>query len=783
MTEERAALQLFEQAFDLPADERESWLRRQSAPDAVITRALQLLARGTTLGRFLERPVAATLPDPPLRLPDVGERIGAYRLERLIEAGGMGVVYQARRDDDSYQQRVAIKLVQPMHLAGDAGLRKRLIGRFEAERSILAQLQHPNIARILDGGSTASGIPYLVMEYIDGISLIEYCERHDLDVEQRLRMFGKVCEAVQDAHRHLIVHRDLKPDNVLVDSSGEPHLLDFGIAKLLGSERDAHESTALLAMTPAYASPEQLRQQPITTRSDVYSLGVMLYQLVSGQRPYELAGLSPVQAERAVCETEPEPVTRAARRARGRDDPRRTRHAVAADLDRIIAKAMHKDPRRRYGSAQELADDLQRFRSGLPVKAHADTAVYRAGKFLRRHRLASTVATLALAAVLAAAGVAMWQARQARQAAADSAEISQFLIDILARSDPGTTGGEITLGQALDAAAEQIGARFSGRPAMAADIRHAVGYSMLSRYRLDQAQVQLETGLLEAASALGDSHPKTLQLLQAIALLRQYQDRIPEAIDTFREVLHRLEASGQARTSLYVVTHNDLGVLYLNRGDYDNADRHIGRALAGVEHEGVPVTRNEHANILSNLAHTRHGKGDLDQADELYARAAALLDTLFPDGSRDSAILVNNRALLAHERGRRDEAMALLRDSLAMRRRVFHGDHPHIVTALVNIGRQALINEQVDMALEAAREAVAVVDRIPGNVGDERILAWTILVQASARAGLATEAEAAMKQVRRLSAAQADPSPVVLRYIEDSRRALCALDPGHGEDC
>src|SRR5690606_33003671 len=315
---------------------------------------------------------AERAPSAAVSMPAAGDRIGAWCLLHELDAGGMGVVFVAERGDGAYEQRAAVKFVRPDHLL-DMRRRDEIVARFENERRLLARIEHPNVARVLDGGNI-DGMPYLVMEYVDGVALDDWCARHRLGVPARVELFCKVCDGVQAAHAHLIVHRDLKPQNILVGPDGEPRLLDFGIARLLDAEAGSTATrTGLQAMTPAYASPEQMRLEPLTTASDVYSLGVVLYELLSGTRPYSLDGLSPAQSERVVCETGAQALRRALADADLPERERRARLAhIGGDLERIVGKALHKDPARRYDSARALADDLRRCLAGRPVQAHPD---------------------------------------------------------------------------------------------------------------------------------------------------------------------------------------------------------------------------------------------------------------------------------------------------------------------------------------------------------------------------------------------------------------------------
>lgn len=326
-------------------------------------------------------------------LERIGTRIGPYRILREIGRGGMGAVYLAERDDEHYHQRVAIKLIKP-GLGGDLIRR-----RFRNEMQILAELNHPNIARLFDGGQTDEGLPYLVMEYVEGSPINAYCDQHRLSTEQRLKLFCTVCAAVQYAHQHLVIHRDIKPGNILVTGDGVPKLVDFGIAKLLdqGTFGTDLTATAMPFMTPQYASPEQVRGESATTATDVYSLGVVLYELLLGRAPYRLKSHLPHEIAKAICE----------------QDPERPNKHLHGDLDNIVLMAMRKEPERRYATAEQLADDIQRHLTGRPVRARHDTFSYRAGKFVRRQKVAVAAAAIVALTLLAGIIATTWQARVA----------------------------------------------------------------------------------------------------------------------------------------------------------------------------------------------------------------------------------------------------------------------------------------------------------------------------------------------------------------------------------
>jgi serine/threonine-protein kinase len=769
---EAEVLRLLERALDVAAGERNEWLRAQALPPPLLLRLVRLLEAANQADDegFLD--TAAKLPDPD-NFPRIGERVGPFRLTERIDAGGMGVVYRAQRDDLSFQQQVALKLIRPLHLiTADAAFRKQLIERFENERQLLARLDHPNIARILDGGATAAGEPWLAMEYVKGQTLIEYCDTHTLDVRERLRLFLQVCAGVQEAHRHLIVHRDLKPDNILVTAEGQPKLLDFGIARAL--EADARESgpTMITAMTPVYASPEHIRRQSLTTASDVYSLGVVLYQLLTGERPYRLDGLSPAETEHVVCDITPAPLREHLRRA---SEPQRRERItqITADLEQVVARAMHKEPQRRYDTAQALADDINRWLAGHPVLAFPDSASYRAQKFVRRHRLAVSAASLTLLAVFTASTMALWQARQARQVADDMRQMNAFLLDVLKTSDPYDTERELTMSEALDEAAESIDQRFGERPDLSAELRFGLGYSMLSRYRLPQAEQQLQRSLTESRAAFGDDDVRTLRVREGIAFLRQEQGDKEQAEAGFLAVIAQMEQRHLTHDHLYGSTLNDLGNLYLTTEDYTRADTWLQRAKAWFDAHSE-ASADERAGLLSNLAQVADGLGDLNRADVLYRETQQMMETMHPEGHPDLAILLHNRALLYEERADFTGALALHQQSLQMRRRIFHGDHSMIVTGLIGVAQSLARLGQPREALPLAEEAAAMADRVYADTtSDWHPAAWSKLAEVRLANEDVMGAVAALTRADALLAQVSTPTDTVVSNIGKARETIC----------
>src|SRR5436190_7105385 len=430
--------ELFATALQFEPPARDSFLSKACAGDESLCRAVRsLISAHESSGNFLKQSALADVgfvagDEPGRNTPTAGQKIGSYRIIRELGRGGMGAVYLAGRADESFDKKVALKLIK-RGMDSDA-----IIKRFVMERQILANLDHPNIARLIDGGTTEDGLPYFVLEYIEGTTITRYCDEHKLNTTERLKLFRQVCAAVELAHQNLVVHRDLKPSNILVTADGTPKLLDFGIAKLLSADwSPSVEATETMArlLTPEYASPEQLRGLLMTTTSDVYSLGVVLYELLSGHRPFNFSSRSPEEAARMIVASEPvKPsvaITRSVRTlptetenglptpdaiAERRDGSiEKLRRRLGGDLDNILLKALRKESERRYPSVREFSEDLRRHLDGLPVHARPDTLSYRTSKFVTRHKAEVAAAVVVLLVLLSATTVTAWQARVARR--------------------------------------------------------------------------------------------------------------------------------------------------------------------------------------------------------------------------------------------------------------------------------------------------------------------------------------------------------------------------------
>jgi serine/threonine-protein kinase len=661
------------------------------------------------------------------------DRIGPYRLVRVLGHGGMGAVWLGERADGQFEQRVAIKVIAGA--ARDPDTRQR----FLEERHILARLEHAAIARLLDGGLTANGEPYFAMEYIEGEPIDRHADQRRLDIRARLELFLQVCDAVQFAHQSLIVHRDLKPSNILVTPGGQVKLLDFGIAKLLRENERAPDATrtGLHWLTPAYASPEQIRRQSVSTTSDVYALGVVLYALLTGRLPYHIDDASPAEVEHAVCETEPERPSAVvigagagvADSAAGRSaQPAQLQRRLQGDLDTIVLKAMRKEPEQRYRSAAQLAEDIERHLAGLPVLARPATPGYRAAKFLRRHRAGVTAAfamfVLLVAGIVgtasqaARAGSEAFTARQERDRAqletAKAYRVTDFLLQLF-----GETGNEParaqqrTAREILDRGATRVEQELSGQPEIQAAVMDVIGRIYHNMGMLDAGQVQLERALALRQSALGNDHLDVAASLHSLALNDLARGSYTRAESLFhREVDVRRRATGG--DSAMAVILNDLGLLNQTRGDLDTAERLYAEALI-VDRQ---VLGERHMNVairLNNLGSVKRMRGDLDAADSLLRAALDIKLERIGRTDLSTANTLNQLGVTLHARGDLAGADSLYREVLAIRRQVSGDAHPQVANTLNDLA--LLYRDQGRHAAgdSAAREAVRIAQATLGQ--------------------------------------------------------------------
>ncbi len=486
----RSIESIFHDARTLPVGERARYVADLSGSDTELRAEVDALLAADGDADALDWPLAAAQLFAERPEPEVGQRIGVYRLLRKIGSGGMGSVYLAERADEIFHKQVALKLMS----GGGASL----VRRFLREREILANLEHPNITRLIDGGMTAEGLPYLVMEFVDGTAMSEHLPT--LGMDAKVKLFAAVCDAVHYAHQHLVIHRDLKPANVMVARDGTPKLLDFGIAKLLAQTESMETVTQAMMMTPRYASPEQLSGESVSTLSDIYSLGVMLEE------------------------------------ALGPDAPR--------DLRKIAAKARRQKPTDRYTAAAEMAGDLRRYLAGEPVMAHEDGIRYRAGKFVRRHRLGAAVAAIAAVAVLAAAGVSIWQAGVAQAERAKAQAVSGFVVDLLAKANPGVADKDLKVSDVLDRAAARFNEGWHGDPSTEIALRSVLAESYRGLGLGEKAIAQALVATQKAERVYGPRSIETGRAQAQLGLAHAGAFHVPDADRALRSAIAILRGSG-----------------------------------------------------------------------------------------------------------------------------------------------------------------------------------------------------------------------------------------------
>ena len=715
---------LLDAALERPQGEREAFLQAQKVEPEIRAEVLQLLCAVVASAGFLEAPV-------PPQSDHAGRQIGAWRLIRRIGRGGMGEVWLGQRADGRFEQQVAVKL---LHRGLDN------VPRFLREQRLLAKLQHPNIARLIDAGSLADGAPYMVMEYIEGVALMQFCHTHMLPLPERLALFAKICDAVAFAHRHLIVHRDLKPDNILVRVDATPVLLDFGIARLLDGETD---DTRELRLTPQYAAPEQLAGEEQSTLTDVYALGLLLHELLTDRSPWgELIGVSVMALlQRAQAGPPPSPSVQVAVKS--------TAGKLRGDLDAIVHKALRPEPAARYDSAEALAQDVRRHLAHAPVAARGDAFGYRVRRLLRRYWLAASITLLVFAGLLSALAtisLARQEAVRERDIAQTEARRSKAVRDYLSlmfrdASQQSREGSPLTAKAVLDQAAARVQVSFADDPATNSQVLKALGelhfyiddYAAAApllrswlaheaaiddpvaaadvRFTLSEAlhrmgQRDQAVALLAQAQAFWESDPQrhadvllTSRTLQA--RLQREDDDATGALATLQTaLLQRLQRSGREHVETAML-YTNLGAAYLQSGQLDE----------GIEasQEAMQLWRvlnmesgNDALNTLNNLAAAQFRKGDLAAAESAFAQALALRRDLFGP-SAATAALIGNYARVLQRRERNGEALEYAGEAEAMAQT--HAGSASPLTQATRITRAELL-----LALQRHDDAIEPLD-------------------------------------------------------------------------
>lgn len=807
-------------ALALPEADRAAFLDRACVDAPSLRREVaSLIVADRKATGFLSRPVSGQLPsEPSIAEFGAGERIGAYRLLSPIGRGGLSTVYAAARADETFDRQVAIKLVR-QGWPDDEHVR-----RFEVERQILAGLEHPNIARLYDGGATEGGLPYLVMELVDGEPIDAHCTRRGLSLDERLSLFRQVCMAVQFAHQNLVVHRDLKPSNILVTREGQPKLVDFGIAKLLNPDlagaRAYPTANWMRVMTPEFASPEQIAGGTITTASDVYSLGAVLYRLLTGQLPRPDARLAATQgmpgeeSQRAIVPPSvavggsdlaaPDVGSPPGRRQKLLGRPLR------GDLDNIVLKALRTESDRRYSSAESFAEDLRRHQAGLPVVARPDTWSYRMRSFARRNRWPVAVG-LSGVLVLGIFAVVMSVQVARTSHARDEAEATQaFLVDILAAADPDEGRGEsATLREALDRGADRLDL-LSDQPLLQANLMHTLGKVYLNLGLFDDAESLLrqsfesrnerlgardertlatrnQQGLLllyqgryvlaeaeaDAAlgiglEALGERHPVVAESLWTLGLVSLAQLDLPAAEGRLRRALHLLVWLHGEQHPTVARSQQALARARMEAGDYREAEALLRRALATMRAHGDEL-HPALADALGSLGEVLRELGNAGQAEPYLREAVRLKESRLGPDHASTLDALNMLGVALGEFGRAEESAAIHRRVLAARIAAHGEHHPFVAMSLHNLATVEMNRGNLGVAHEIYLRAI---DLGRATVGDDHPGLAYILVRFGMLLVMQGAAEACEEPLREAMTIRQRALPADHWLIGDAESAL-----------
>jgi len=706
---------IFHDAAEIPEANRKAFVEGACGDDAELMReVLAMLDQDASGHSLLDRKLAdvahetLTASAPSLILKE----IGPYRILKLLGEGGMGVVYLAERSDLGTQ--VAIKVLR------DAWLSPGRRERFATEQRTLAQLNHSSIARIYDADILQDGTPYFVMEYIDGSPLTSYCGKLDCSVKQRLQIFRSVCEAVQHAHNHAVIHRDLKPSNILVKNDGSVRLLDFGIAKQLETLDLAVDQTmtGLRMMTPAYASPEQVRGERVGVSTDVYSLGVILYEVLTGQLPFDLSGLTPAEAATVITEHEPGKPSAALKRNPGAPNSRflSLGKTAWADLDGLCLNALQKDPSRRYGSVEALIRDVDHFLSGEPLEARPDAWQYRIVKFVRRNSRAVTATAVSVVLIVALVVFFTLRVAKARDAAlaeaARTQRIQQFMINLFQGGDAAAGPSEsLRVLTVVDRGVQQA-KNLSHDPKVQAELYGNLGSIYQKLGKFDEADSLLHSALDERKSSFGADSPEVAESLTALGLLRSDQAHLEEAEQFTRDGLEMARRHLPPNHPALAKADLAYGKVLAQRGFYDHAIAALNEAVRIQSAPGVAPA--DLATSLSALADAHYSAGHYDICRSLYTRVLEMHRQIYDEHHPLIADDLGSLAAVQRDLGFYAEAEQLDRQALDIVQAYYGRDHPQTAGRLTTLAESLTYQNKYDEAVSALEQALAIQQRVYG---------------------------------------------------------------------
>lgn len=736
---------LFHEAADLPHSDRQTFLQSACADDQemaseVLSMLEQDAEENSLLNQHLAEVAHQTLANPDF-LPV--KEFGPYRVLRVLGEGGMGVVYLAERTDIGNQ--VAIKVLR------DAWLSPSRRERFASEQRTLAQLNHPSIAQLYDADTLPDGTPWFVMERVEGLPLTEYCRKHQSSLEDRLQLFRAVCEAVQYAHGNAVIHRDLKPSNILVKNDGTIRLLDFGIAKQLESLDVPIDQTmtGLRLMTPAYAAPEQIRGDRVGIHTDVYSLGVILYELLTGELPFDLSNLTPAEAATVITEHEPGKPSVAVKRPGNKTNVLSLSKTAWADLDVLCLTAMHKEPQRRYRSVEALIRDVDHYLNGEPLETRADTIRYRMGKFVRRHRRAVTVTALASAMVIGLVIFFTWKLTKARNIAlaeaARTERVQQFMMNLFQGGDEAVgPAADMKVLTMVDRGVQQAQA-LSTDPKVQAELYETLGTIYEQLGKLDQSESLLRQALEQRKSLFGTDSAEVAESLVALGQLRADQAHLDEAEQLVRQGLDMSKRHLPPNHPAVAKATSALGKILEDRGQYAQSIQVLNEAVR-LQSASGSVTPDLAAS-LSELANSHFYAGDYDISDALNRRVLEMHRQLYGERHPLVADTLINLAEIQSQSGNYQQAEQFDRQALDITQAWYGHDNPETASAMTTLGRVLVYEKHYDEADNYLQQALGIQEKVYGQVHPRVASVLNDLGKVAQNRGKLDEAEADFRRM------------------------------------
>ncbi len=741
---------LFNRAADMPLADRAAFLARECGDDSAMRRELEALLaadagppsdiqsgiRASLLTQAVSMAVDKTTRDRRSEL--IGTVVGAYRLTAVLGHGGAGTVYLGERADRQYSAQVAVKVVE------NALIHEEIAKRFQAERQILANLNHPHIARLLDAGETRTGQPFLVMEYVHGEPIDKYCDSRGLTLKERLQLFIKVCAAVQYAHQNLVVHRDLKPGNILVTPDGTPKLLDFGIAKLMDASAKAAAELALTrindrVLTPEYASPEQILGQNVTTTSDVYALGIVLYELLVGTRPYQVNAVSQLELERSICIMDPARPSQMVDKLSGDQasaypldvkviatarglSPRKLKHELTGDMDAIVMRSLRKEPERRYSSVEQLVDDIKRHLDQQPVLATQGNWLYYSTRFVHRHAVgvgmtaAAALALIAFSIIMSVQAKRIAEQRDLAKQESDRAEnVSNFMLEVFTAADPfSSQGKEVTAKELLEKAGSRISEDLTQQPEVRARLLEAIG-----RAYQRQFEPKLAIGYLEDSIRLkrqaGNADPISLaKTLGYLGVAQRAGGDYPAASTSLNQAREILQENARTHSPEYLQVITDIARLEVYQGNPNEAELLFRQSLA-LARQLYGNAHPETASILINLAHSLSWKNQMQDAIKAAREAVAIYHATLLETHPDRVMTDYGLGELLYRHGEFDEAATLVQHALAAQQKLYGDSNAILAGTLDTLSSIQQSQKNWNGAEISSREALSISEKVFGN--------------------------------------------------------------------